>query len=161
MQQRDDVDLTMPFQNRAHEALISVWWTGMLLKRRSRSFFDSIGTTEADFHLMMVVKNTEELLTQNALGKKLMVDKSNMTGRIDSLEKRGFLKRGRVEGDRRSYHIVLTSKGRKFVGASEGSYMDAIGEIMKPFKQKESVELTRLCHKLREGLVDFSDKEAE
>ncbi len=151
--QSDRIDPPLPFSNPRHEALIGVWWTGMQLKRRSRAFFASIGTTEADFHLLMVLRHVAPPLTQKDLSARLLVDKANMTPRIDRLEADGLLRRRDVPDDRRSHHIELTAKGRRRLDRLEAAYVDLVGRATSKLTAAESRELTRLTRKLREGLV--------
>src|SRR5581483_926761 len=50
-------------------------------------------------------------LSQSELGRQLLTHRSNVTGLVDRLEKRGLVQRQEVSGDRRAYRVVLTKQG--------------------------------------------------
>ena len=92
-------------------------------------------------------------MTQNDLSRKLLVDKSNITGLLDRLEKQGLLVRTNVEGDRRSYHIELTREGRRVVNKLDKRYTSAVESVMNELSAEEHEILIRLTKKVRSGLV--------
>jgi len=156
MKQTYPIDLPTPFQDRDHEALVSVWLTGNLLGKAFRRSFKSQIRSEAQFNLLRVLRVMPGPMSQNDLSKMLMVDKSNVTGLIDGLEKQGLIRRNRVEGDRRSYHITLTSKGRHLTDKMDKIYRQEIRRIMAPLTAKEHGELIRLTRKMRQGIARTS-----
>jgi DNA-binding MarR family transcriptional regulator len=58
-------------------------------------------------------------LKQESLGESLRIQRPNVVTIIDQLEHRGLVQRGAVPGDRRSYALVLTAKGRKLLAEAE------------------------------------------
>lgn len=150
----DNVDLPMVLDDRNQEAMVSFWWTGTLLKKSARSFFKSCGTSEAQFNLLMTLKRSDAPLTQNDLSRELLVDKSNITGLLDKLEEQALIKRNRVAGDRRSYHITLTESGRKLIDEVDPLYAETVAGIMSRFSPEERDELIRLTRKLRSALLE-------
>ncbi|MBN1522287.1 MAG: MarR family transcriptional regulator [Candidatus Aureabacteria bacterium] len=154
-EQKDNILLT--FRSKAHEALISVWWTGILLKKESKKFFRPYIASEAQFNVLMILKYADKNFTQNDLSERLLVDKSNVTGLIDNMEKTHFIQRNRVKGDRRSYHISLTKKGKNLIDKLDKIYQKKVGEIMASLDERDCDDIIRLTKKLREGL--FLSKE--
>ncbi len=51
-------------------------------------------------------------LTQTEVGAVLAIERSNLVGLLDDLEKRGLVIRGRVPSDRRSYALRITLEGQ-------------------------------------------------
>ena len=47
--------------------------------------------SEAQFNILVLLKEAHKPLTQNDLSRKLLVDKSNITGLLDRLESKVFL----------------------------------------------------------------------
>lgn len=148
-------DIPVEFENKAHEALVCVWWTGTLLKKTFRRLFRSSIGSEANFNLLSVLKFSDSPLTQNAIAEKLLVDRSNVTGLIDKLEARELIKRNKVPNDRRSYHITLTPKGSKLIGRVEIDYAKVVDKLMSGFSAKDSANLIKLTARLRQGLTDL------
>ena len=140
------------FDDVEHEALMGIWWSGVLLKQLSRKFFKARIVSESQFNVMMALKYAEEPLSQQELRERLLVDKSNLTGLIDALEKLGFVKRRKVRGDRRYYHLKLTDDGLKSLDKLEGPYRELVHEIMSVFNRKEMKQLTSFMERLQAGL---------
>ncbi len=142
------------FDDSLHEALMSVWWSGILLKRQARRFFRDRIASESQFNVMMLLKYAEKPLSQQNLSERLLVDKSNLTGLIDSLEKLGFVKRRKSPDDRRFYRLTLTGKGAAFLNEVEGPYRELVHKIMSVYSPSEMEHLTELMVRLQSGLED-------
>jgi DNA-binding MarR family transcriptional regulator len=155
MKPGNELDLPMEFEDRAHEALMSVWWTAMLLKRASRATFRSEVPSEAEFNMLMALKYCRVPLTQNDLSRRLLVDKANVTGLVNRLERSGLIRRNEVPGDRRRYHITLTGKGRRLIDRVDRRYFDAVAAIMSGLTPREHAELVSLTRKMRAGLAEL------
>ena len=154
----EEIEIPLEFREKAHEALVSVWWTGTLLKRLARQFFRRVGISEVEFSLLMALKYAETDLTQADLSRRLLVDKSNVTGVVDRLEAAGLLVRNQVPDDRRSYHITLTNEGRARVDTADPVYHDLVRRIMSGLSREEHQQLIDLTLKLRRGLLDDANR---
>ncbi len=147
------VDLPIEFASREHEALMSIWWTSLLLKKVSGKFFQPELASEAQFNILVLLNDSNEELSQKDLGVKLLVDKSNITGLLDRLEKQGCIERTPHETDRRSYTIRLTKSGKKLAEKLDKRYVKRVHEIMSALTKKEIEEIIRLMRKVRNGLA--------
>ncbi|OGV45998.1 MAG: hypothetical protein A2017_22195 [Lentisphaerae bacterium GWF2_44_16] len=141
------------FEDRDHEALMGVWWTGVLLKKGANRFFSEFLSSEVQFNIMMVLKHSKKSPTQNELGERLLVDKSNITGLLDRMEAAGLLKRLKVAGDRRCYHIELTRKGLKILEKVEEPYRNHVKKLMSIFTEKEINNLNRYMARLQGAIT--------
>lgn len=61
--------------------------------------------------LFLIEKNGP--MSMNQLSENMFIENSTVTGLIDRLEKKGFVKRVPVPGDRRRWNIDITSLGVK------------------------------------------------
>jgi len=59
----------------------------------------------------------ESGITPTEVGKNALVSPQNVTGLLDRLERAGYVQRKPVGGDRRSYRVQLSEKGRKVLRA--------------------------------------------
>jgi DNA-binding MarR family transcriptional regulator len=141
------------FEGRDHEALMGVWWTGILLKKQAKHFFSNFLSSEVQFNIMMVLKYAEKPLTQSELGEQLLVDKSNITGLLDRMEKAGLIRRLSVDGDRRCYHIELSEVGRKILEKVEQPYRNYIKKLMSVFSKKEIDDINRYMARLEKAVA--------
>jgi len=141
------------FEDRDHEALMGVWWTGILLKKRAKHFFSNFLSSEVQFNIMMVLKYAEKPLTQSELGEQLLVDKSNITGLLDRMEKSGLIRRLSVPDDRRCYHIELTAAGREILEKVEKPYHDHVKKLMSVFSPDEINDINRYMSRLEKAVT--------
>jgi len=56
----------------------------------------------------------------------MVSSRSNITSLIDKLQKKGFVNRLPVSGDRRAYVVELTDEGRKRIEKIEPKYLEAV-----------------------------------
>ncbi|MDQ6436656.1 MarR family transcriptional regulator [Mesorhizobium sp. LHD-90] len=86
------------------------------VNRKLRTMFDarvkSQGLTLARARLLMHLAK-EEGATQSELAEALQVEQPSMVSLIDALEKKGFVVRRAVDGDRRAKGIFLTDVARR------------------------------------------------
>jgi len=111
------------------------------------------GLTLGQFGVMEVLLHLGPMC-QRELGEKLLRSGGNVTLVIDNLERQGWVKRERLEGDRRKLLIRLTPEGRRLV---EGAFALHVKTVMKEFGRltpAEQEELRRLCRKLGRSTSD-------
>jgi DNA-binding MarR family transcriptional regulator len=75
-----------------------------------------------------------EGISQQALGAELSVAPSRLVTLIDDLEKKGVIERRDSPGDRRSYALYVTSKGREL--------MKNIGQVARDHQHALCAALT-------------------
>jgi len=108
--------------------------------------------TAAQFNTLLVLRGTEgEGLTMGELGEQLVVTKSNVTGLVDRLERRGWVER-RAETDRRATRVRITAEGEELLDAVAPSHAEALAELTNALTRKEKIELSRMLTKLRRAL---------
>lgn len=149
---------TNRFANPAHEALMGVWWSGLKLKRAARSFFRAHAISDTQFNALVVLNVAGRPLTQREMGERLLVDKSDLTGLVDRMEKGGLVERRAVAGDRRCNAVALTAKGRAELERSEPDYAALVARVMSAFTRSEVATLTRLMVKLHDSLDELEER---
>ncbi len=141
-----------PFDDEEHETLMGIWWSGILLKRQAKNFFRDFPVNETQFNALMALKYAEKPLSQQDLSGRLLVDKSNLTGMIDELEKQKFVRRRDVPENRRVYRLELTKKGFDFLETAEASYRERVHRIISVFTPKERKQLIQFMVKLQKAM---------
>jgi DNA-binding MarR family transcriptional regulator len=100
------------------------------IRKRLRAQF---GMTLARFDYLAQLHRHPEGLRMSALSRYLMVTGGNVTGLTDELEKDGLVQRDAEPGDRRSYRVALTPKGRKaferIASVHEGWVIEMLGSV--------------------------------
>ena len=137
-----------------HEALLNIYYTGDVLKKRARQFFRKYGVTDVQFNLLELLyyQAPENVgLTQGELSRMLFVNRSNMTSLIDRMEKAHLVTRFDVPGDRRYNAIRLTPQGKKILLSVEHEYIEEVKKIIGVLSKSEMESLTRAMERIRQG----------
>jgi len=98
-----------------YRALLELLRTAETVWNASRVFFARWDLSPSQFNILNLLRLAPEGLSQTDLSRELIMHRSNVTGLVDRLEKRGLVERREVENDRRAYSVVLTSAGSDLV----------------------------------------------
>jgi len=101
------------------------------------------GALEALFHLGP--------MCQHELSAKLLRTGGNVTYVVNNLERRGLVKRERMETDQRQIVVRLTSAGQKLMERILPGHVQAIVREFSRLSMEEQETLRRLCRKLGRG----------
>jgi len=138
------------FDSPQHEALLNIVRTAQVLAKHGQVFFQRYDLTEAQYNVLIVLKLEGRPLTQVELGDRLVVSRANITALLDKLEKKGWVRRCTVDGDRRVFEILLTEAGRKTVDTVEPLYLKEVRHCMRGLESGE-------CRRLSETLAVVRD----
>jgi DNA-binding MarR family transcriptional regulator len=114
--------------------------------RESARLFRPFGLTGAQYNVLNILSGTQEGLSQRQLGDLLVVDRSNVTGLLDRLEKAGWVQRNDHPEDRRVYRVSLTPAGRKLWGEVHPLYLAVVNQLtdgLGPKKMDHCLEVLR------------------
>jgi DNA-binding MarR family transcriptional regulator len=92
-------------------------------------------------------------MSPSALSDRLIVTRATMTGLLDSLERRGHLRRVPNPDDRRSLLVEITPSGRKVADELRRVIHAAEAGWLAPLTPTERQTLVRLLHKLQDGIA--------
>ena len=98
-----------------YRTLIRLLFTADTVWNLSRTFFARWKLNPSQFNVINLLHDLPGGLSQTDLGRQLLMHRSNLTGLVDKLERRGLVERRAVPGDRRAYRVALTSSGTKLV----------------------------------------------
>ena len=120
MNLKKELGLAQPLETVENECLLSILFTASILYKISYKFFKKFDLSDAQFNVIMQLSYAEESsLSQVELSRRLVVNKTDMTGIIDRLEKAKMVERVAHATDRRVNNIRLTEKGRNLVKVIE------------------------------------------
>ena len=150
---KEELNLKKSFVSVEHEALLNLYYTSICIKKHAADFFTSYELTDVQFHLMMLLAHHggDEGLSQARLSEMMMVNRANVTGLIDRLEKIGMVQRTAAE-DRRYNIIQLTKKGRKLLEKADPAYGKEVQKAMSTLTEADLKRLIKTCEKLRKNL---------
>jgi DNA-binding MarR family transcriptional regulator len=79
------------------------------------------GLRPSDFSALRVIAANPRLKQQD-IGLKLSIKRPNLVGLMEDLEKKGYVQRRVVPGDRRSYSLTLTKAGQDVLDRAEEAH---------------------------------------
>lgn len=130
-------------------ALVSaVMATADAFLRESQRLFRPHGLTAAQYNLLNVVAESKEGLSQRALGDRLVVDRSNITGLTNRMEKAGWVRRRNHPVDRRAYLVELTPAGRKLWREVTPRYLAVVSQVTDGLSGKRMREMVGILQQL-------------
>jgi DNA-binding MarR family transcriptional regulator len=98
-----------------YRALLELLRTADTIWDASRAFFARWDLSPSQFNVLNLLHLNPDGLSQTDLSRFLIMHRSNVTGLVDRLEKRGLVARRDVAGDRRAYRVLLTPAGERLV----------------------------------------------
>ncbi len=153
MKLKEELGLDQAIETMEHECLLSILYTAMMLYKASYVYFRKYGITDAQFNVLIQLQYAKgEGLSQIDLVKRLVVNKSDMTGIIDRLEKGGLAVRENHPKDRRVNMIKITSKGRERVNRIEPGYFTRVKKIMSGLSRKDMGTILKSMENIRENI---------
>lgn len=149
---QQELGLKRGFSVVEHEAMLNVYYTASLLKKKADDFFKKFGLTDVQFNVMMLLtyqSGRDEGLSQAQLSKMMLVNRANITSLIDRMEKAEMVVRTDAADDRRYNIVKLTAKGKKLFAKVEPSYEKMVHECMNIIGQSEQKKLIEMLEKIR------------
>jgi DNA-binding MarR family transcriptional regulator len=137
--------------NAGYELVSGIMATADAFLRESHRLFRPHGLTGAQYNLLNVVAGSPDGLSQRELSDHLVVDRSNVTGLLDRMEKAGWVKRTDHPADRRVYRIVLTPAGRKLWERVTPRYLEVVRQVTRGLPEKRMREMVAILRRLEES----------
>ena len=95
-------------------------------------------------------------MSQAELSDRIMKDRPFTTRLVDDLEKKTMVYRKQDKKDRRSNKVFLTAKGRTLKFQILPEYFKLTESLLKGVSNKEMDQLTAICTKLSENIVNVN-----
>jgi DNA-binding MarR family transcriptional regulator len=113
------------------ELIAAVMATADAFLRESHQLFRPHGLTAAQYNVLNLLAARAEAMSQRELSDVLVVDRSNVTGLLDRMEKAGWVKRTDDPGDRRVYRVSLTAAGRRLWARVHPLYLESVARVTR------------------------------
>ena len=160
---KEELGLKKDFASPAHEALLSIYYTASIMKKRADDFFGKFGLTDVQFNMMNLLyyesgkahstsSGQEGGLSQSQISDMMLVNRANITSLVDRMEKAELVSRTAHANDRRYNIIKLTSKGKNLYTKVEPHYLKQVKEAMAPLDAAELKRLAGMLEKVRKTL---------
>ncbi|MFZ0033936.1 MAG: MarR family transcriptional regulator [Sedimentisphaerales bacterium] len=152
---KEELKLKKGYDTIEREALLNIYYTANLIKKRADVFFRTFGLTDVQFNVMTLLTyqvGPEGGLSQAQLSDKMLVNRANITSLVDRMEKAGLVARTARSNDRRFNIIKLTTKGTKLHEKVEPFYLEQIQQVMSSVVKPEQKKLMTILEKVRASL---------
>jgi DNA-binding MarR family transcriptional regulator len=149
---KQELGLKQEFKEPAHEALLNVYYTASMMKKKADVFFAQYGLTDVQFNLLTLLyfhSGPQGGLSQAQISNMMLVNRANITSLVDRMEKAALVVRSAHTKDRRFNIVKLTAKGRNLFEKVEPIYIGQIKKVMAPLSRPEMKILMRLLEKVR------------
>jgi DNA-binding MarR family transcriptional regulator len=150
----DELGFLRPIAARAHEAVLSIFVTANLLGKEADRVLQGFGLTQAQFDILMLLRyqTADGSADQTTLGKMLVVNRSNVTGLVDRMEREGLVTRIGDPADRRVKRVRMTPAGGRALERAEQAYAARTREVVAGFTPASLAELCRSLEAVRTAL---------
>jgi MarR family transcriptional regulator, organic hydroperoxide resistance regulator len=125
------------------------------LQKRMDVFVRPFDLTMQRMAVLLVLFFSDQQLSPSELGERLFVTRGNMTGLIEGLVSEGLVHRVRRANDRRAHDLELTERGLALVEEYIPHHRRALAGLLGALDATESIQLAKLLHKLRGGMVSL------
>jgi DNA-binding MarR family transcriptional regulator len=152
---KEELKLKKGFDVVEHEALLNIYYTANLLKKRADVLFSTFGLTDVQYNVMALLTyqaGKEGGLSQAQLSDMMLVNRANITTLVDRMENAGLVARTAHSNDRRYNIIKLTTKGAKLFARVEPHYLEQIRRVMSCAIESEQKKLMIILEKIRANL---------
>lgn len=128
------------------------WLTGQLAATATRLVADALATDGLRRPHFLVLSALAErgAASQAALGRRLLIDRSEMHALLSELEQRGHVARVRDQHDRRRMLVDLTPAGARALKRLDRQIQAAQDALLAPLSATDRQQLERLMARLVE-----------
>lgn len=137
--------------NLGSELTKAVMATADAFLRESSRLFRPHGLTGAQYNVLNILAHATEGISQRELSDLLVVDRSNVTGLLDRLEKAGWVRRTDHPEDRRIYRVCLTPAGRALWTKIEPLYAAVVAQVTHGLSAKRMGDCLETLRHLEAG----------
>jgi DNA-binding MarR family transcriptional regulator len=136
------------------EAAMNLVRTADLLIRRIGDLVEPFGLSPSSGLVLGILADAGEPLPPNQIAERLIISRATVTGLLDSLEKRGYLRRAPHASDRRMLLIELTDSGRQVAQEFRVAVHRQQNEWLGVLSKSEQHQLIEALHRLQSVLAD-------
>ncbi len=140
---------------KATETAMNLARTSDLLLRLIATLLQPFDLTPSSGLVLGILADVGEPLPPNKIAERLIISRASVTSLIDSLERRGYVRRAPHSTDRRMLLIELTDSGRKVAHDFRVVVHQQEKEWMSALTENEQTQLIDLLHRLQGSLNEI------
>jgi DNA-binding MarR family transcriptional regulator len=144
-----------------YAALLQILKTSETLWNVSREFFARWEVSPAQFNTLNLVHGAPKGMSQSDLSRALITHRSNVTGLVDRLEKRGLVSRGEQAADRRVWTVRITPAGRRLLEEILPEYYRLGEEVWGGMALGEATRVDAILRELNDNALRMEPRASE
>jgi len=137
----------------ATEAAMNLARTGDLLVRRIGDLVQPFDLTPSTGRVWGILADSPSPLPPNQIAERLILSRATITGLLDSLERRGYVRRLPHATDRRMLLIELTDRGRETAHDFRLQVHRHQKQWLSVLDEREQAQLIEFLHRLQAALA--------
>jgi DNA-binding MarR family transcriptional regulator len=141
---------------KATECAMNLVFTADLLVKRISELLQPFDLTPASGLVLSILADSEAPLPPNQIADRLIISRATVTGLVDSLEQRGYVRRLPHPSDRRMLLIEPTDTGRQVADAFRPIVHQHQRVWMEALNEQEQGQLIDFLKRLQATLTDSS-----
>ena len=141
---------------KATECAMNLVLTADLLEKRITRLLLPFDLSPATGLVLSILADSETTVSPNNIADRLIISRASVTSLLDSLEKRGFVKRQPHISDRRMIVVELTDSGRQVANKYRPIVHQHQKVWLNALSEKEQEQLIKMLQRLQASLMDSS-----
>jgi DNA-binding MarR family transcriptional regulator len=146
-------DLYPDASAKATECAMNLVFTAELLVKRISELVQPFNLTPASGLVLSILADSESPLPPNQIADRLIISRATVTGLVDSLEQRGYVRRLPHPSDRRMLLVEPTDTGRQIADAFRPIVHQHQKVWMDVLNEQEQEQLINFLKQLQEPLM--------
>jgi DNA-binding MarR family transcriptional regulator len=144
-----------------YSAFLRLLRTADTLWNASRIYLARWDLSPSQFNILNLAHSEPNGMSQIELGRRLLMHRSNVTGLVDRLEKRGLVTRQTDSNDRRVYQIILTKAGRKLIGEILPHYYQDAEQVWGQIDLQLALQIVESLETIGSNAERIAEKQAQ
>ena len=141
------------------EILLSLRYTEDVLQQACGPYLGQYGLSKSSVNVLMLLRHGPSAGMQlHDLGELLLVSRANITGLIDHLEEKEYVRRVVDPQDRRAKFARITKKGEALLDAFMPQHYRRVKTMLKGLSEGERETLLELLKKTRISISENTDR---
>jgi DNA-binding MarR family transcriptional regulator len=150
---QSEIQQRRPFRSPSEEAMVALMRTGSLVERLVARAVESAGISQAQYNVLRILRGAgSQGLPTLTIRDRLVREAPGITRLVDKLERAGFVRRVRQDGDRRLVYVHVTRLGLSVLERLDVQIYAADRQALHAMPKADLVALNRLLDKARTHL---------
>lgn len=141
-----------------YQATLQLLRTADVLWNSSRVLFNRWDLSVSQFNILNLLSAPSQGMSQTELSRALIMNRSNVTGLVDRLEKRGLVQRQPVPEDRRAYRVELTAAGQALIDQILPHYYQGVEEVWGTISVEDTQHVASLLDRISNQALKIAEE---